>query len=211
MRRSSAWAPMPPASTPCMSAENRCPAWLVGAVAAAVVGLVSGAVILRTTGLTLLMLTLAVTSLLAAAANDAGFITGGNDGLQGVAINPILGAFGFDMFGRTAYLYCLAVLFVGVAVRAPAGAFAVRPLVGRHPRERRAHARHRRAGPPPAADRLYDLRRTRRHRGRVADADHAIRRRDGAEFRTLRRDRHHAGAGRCRAGCTARSSAPRST
>src|SRR6202034_2635551 len=65
---------------------------LVGAVAAAAVGLVSGAVILRTTGLTLLMLTLAVTSLLSAAANDAGFITGGNDGLQGVAIDPILGA-----------------------------------------------------------------------------------------------------------------------
>jgi branched-chain amino acid transport system permease protein len=85
---------------------------LVGALAAAVVGLVSGAVILRTTGLTLLMLTLAVTSLLSAAANDAGFITGGNDGLQGVTINPILGAFNFDMFGRTAYLYCLAVLFV---------------------------------------------------------------------------------------------------
>ncbi len=84
---------------------------LVGGIAAAVVGLVSGAVILRTTGLTLLMLTLAVTSLLSAAANDAGFITGGNDGLQGVAINPVLGAFEFDMFGRTAYVYCLVVLF----------------------------------------------------------------------------------------------------
>src|ERR1700721_939332 len=46
------------------------------------------------------------------AANEPGFVTGGNDGLQGVAINPILGAFDFDMFGRTAYLYCLAVLFV---------------------------------------------------------------------------------------------------
>src|SRR3984885_4457565 len=85
---------------------------LVGGLAAAATGLISGAVILRTTGLTLLMLTLAVTSLLSAAANDAGSITGGNDGLQGVAIDPVLGAFGFDMFGRTAYLYCLAVLFV---------------------------------------------------------------------------------------------------
>src|ERR1700733_10238398 len=85
---------------------------LVGALAASGVGLLSGAIILRTTGLTLLMLTLAVTSMLSAAANDAGFITGGNDGLQGVAINPILGAFDFDMFGRTACLYCLAVLFV---------------------------------------------------------------------------------------------------
>lgn len=86
---------------------------LVAAVAAGLVGFVSGLVILRTTGLTLLMLTLAVTSLLAEAANKAAFLTGGNDGLQGVSINPILGAFSFDMFGRTAYLYCLAVLFIG--------------------------------------------------------------------------------------------------
>jgi len=114
---------------------------LVGAVAAAAAGLVSGAVILRTTGLTLLMLTLAVTSLLSAAANDAGFITGGNDGLQGVAINPILGAFGFDIFGRTAYLYCLAVLFLGWLfvrrlVHAPFG----RTLVGIRENVVRMHA-----------------------------------------------------------------------
>ena len=84
---------------------------LVGAAAAAIVGLVSGLIILRTTGLTLLMLTLAVTSLLEAAANDATSVTGGNDGLS-VAINPVLGLFDFDLYGRTAYLYCLAVLFV---------------------------------------------------------------------------------------------------
>jgi branched-chain amino acid transport system permease protein len=84
---------------------------VVGAIAGAIVGVVSGVVILRTTGLTLLMLTLAVTSLLAAAANDAGFLTGGNDGLS-VTIAPILGRFDFDMFGRTAYLYALVVLFL---------------------------------------------------------------------------------------------------
>lgn len=84
---------------------------LVGAAAAAIVGLLSGAVILRTSGLTLLMLTLAVTSLLEAAANDATGITGGNDGLS-VNVNPILGLFNFDLYGRTAYLYCLAILFL---------------------------------------------------------------------------------------------------
>ncbi len=114
---------------------------LVGGIAGAVVGLASGAVILRTTGLTLLMLTLAVTSLLSAAANDAGFITGGNDGLQGVAINPILGAFEFDMFGRTAYLYCLVVLFaawlfVRRLVHSPFG----RSLVGIRENVVRMHA-----------------------------------------------------------------------
>ncbi len=84
---------------------------VVGAAAAAVVGYLSGLVILRTQGLTLLMLTLAVGSLLGEAANKASFITGGADGLQGVSINPILGLFSFDLFGKTAYIYCGIVLF----------------------------------------------------------------------------------------------------
>jgi branched-chain amino acid transport system permease protein len=80
---------------------------------AGLVGLVSGMVILRTRGLTLLMLTLAILFMLQEAANKAGFLTGGADGLQGVVIDPILGMFRFDLFGRTAYLYCLIVLFAG--------------------------------------------------------------------------------------------------
>src|SRR4051794_16424264 len=85
---------------------------MVAAIVAASVGLVSGLVILRTHGLTLLMLTLAITALLAELANKASFLTGGSDGLQGIAIDPILGMFRFDLFGRTAYLYSLAVLFL---------------------------------------------------------------------------------------------------
>lgn len=84
---------------------------LVAAASAAVVGAVTGLIILRTHGLTQLMLTLAFATLLAEAANKASFITGGNDGLQGIAIDPIAGRFGFDMFGRTGYVYCLLVLF----------------------------------------------------------------------------------------------------
>jgi len=84
---------------------------LIGAVAAAAVGWASGMVVLRTQGLALLMLTLAVTALLAEAANKASFITGGADGLQGVDISPIFGVFRFDLFGRTAYVYCMVVLF----------------------------------------------------------------------------------------------------
>ena len=114
---------------------------LVGARAAGFVGVLSGAVILRTSGLTLLMLTLAVTSLLAAAANDAGFITGGNDGLQGVAIDPILGVFSFDLFGRVAYLYCLVVLFAAwVFVRRLVHAPFGRSLVGIRENVVRMHA-----------------------------------------------------------------------
>lgn len=86
---------------------------VVAGAAAALVGVLSGLVILRTHGLTQLMLTLAFATLLAEAANKASFITGGNDGLQGIEIDPIVGLFRFDMFGRTGYLYCLIVLFCG--------------------------------------------------------------------------------------------------
>ncbi len=84
----------------------------VAAAIAGLVGLACGLIILRTHGLTLLMLTLAVTALLAEAANKANFLTGGADGLQGITMQPIFGFFRFGLFGRTAYLYCLAVLFL---------------------------------------------------------------------------------------------------
>ncbi len=85
---------------------------VVAAVAAALVGLISGWVILRTRGLSLLMLTMATTILLQEFANQQEEITGGDDGLQGVSMDPLLGLFDFDLVGETAYLYSLAVLFV---------------------------------------------------------------------------------------------------
>lgn len=75
-------------------------------------GVVTGAIVLRTSGLSLLMVTLVVAELLQEAANRLGWLTGGADGLQGITIAPVLGLFRFDMFGRTAYLYCLAILFL---------------------------------------------------------------------------------------------------
>ena len=81
--------------------------------AAALLGVATGAVILRTKGLTLLMLTLAITSILLEVANKATDLTGGADGLSGIIVSPILGQFRFDLFGKTAYLYCLLALFVG--------------------------------------------------------------------------------------------------
>jgi len=79
---------------------------------AAMIGLVSGWFLLRTRGLTLLMLTLSVAVLLQEFANEQDKITGGADGLRGIKLAPILGSFKFDLFGRTAYLYVLAVLFI---------------------------------------------------------------------------------------------------
>src|SRR5262249_5520568 len=82
-------------------------------LAAGAFGIATGAVILRTRGLTLLMLTLAITSLCLEIANKATGITGGADGLSGIGVAPLLGLFNFDLFGKTAYLYCLAVLVAG--------------------------------------------------------------------------------------------------
>jgi branched-chain amino acid transport system permease protein len=86
---------------------------VAAAAAAGIVGYVTGLIVLRTRGLTLLMVTLVVAQMLQETANKMGWLTGGADGLQGITIQPVLGLFRFDMFGRTAYLYGLAVLFVG--------------------------------------------------------------------------------------------------
>jgi branched-chain amino acid transport system permease protein len=82
-----------------------------GGCAAGVLGVATGAVILRTRGLTQLMLTLAVAAIFLEIANKATPLTGGADGLSGVTIAPIFGTFSFDLLGKTAYLWCLAVLF----------------------------------------------------------------------------------------------------
>ena len=83
------------------------------AAAGALLGIITGSIILRTKGLTLLMLTLAITSVCLEIANKATNLTGGADGLAGVVVAPVLGLFRFDIFGKTAFLYCLAVLFLG--------------------------------------------------------------------------------------------------
>jgi branched-chain amino acid transport system permease protein len=79
---------------------------------AGLLGALTGAVILRTRGLPLMMLTLAVGFICLEVANQATSLTGGADGLSGVTMAPIFGQFRFDIFGKTAYLYCLAMLFI---------------------------------------------------------------------------------------------------
>ena len=97
------------------------------------------------------MLTLVVAAMLHEAANKASSVTGGDDGLQGMEVWPIFGRFAFDLFGRTAYFYCLVVLFLcWLAVRRIVHSPFGRSL-DRHPREQRAHARDRRAGRVPAS------------------------------------------------------------
>jgi branched-chain amino acid transport system permease protein len=82
-----------------------------GLVAAAL-GFVTSFLVLRGSDLTRLMVTLGVSLILGEIANRYSNITGGADGLQGVTMAPIFGAFSFDLYGRTGYIYCLIVLFV---------------------------------------------------------------------------------------------------
>jgi branched-chain amino acid transport system permease protein len=81
-------------------------------VISALLGLVTSPLILRGNDLTRLMVTLGIASLLHELANSLGKWTGGADGLQGIVMQPIFGRFDFDLFGKTAYLYSLAVLFI---------------------------------------------------------------------------------------------------
>jgi len=84
---------------------------VLAAITAGVLGYVTSHLIVRFRHLALIMLTLGLGLLLAEAANSASWLTGGADGLQGVRIAPLLG-FKFDLYGRTAYAYSLAVLFL---------------------------------------------------------------------------------------------------
>ncbi|MCB4769747.1 branched-chain amino acid ABC transporter permease [Ancylobacter sp. Lp-2] len=85
---------------------------VVAMLAASVLGFLTSFLVLRGTDLTRLMVTLGVALLLFEAANSWRSLTGGADGLQGIAMDPVLGLFDFDLKGRTAYFYSLAVLFL---------------------------------------------------------------------------------------------------
>jgi branched-chain amino acid transport system permease protein len=85
---------------------------LAAAAAAGLLGFLTSFLVLRGSDLTRLMVTLGVALVLGEIANQAAWLTGGADGLQGVTVSPILGMFAFDLFGRTAYAYSLTVLLV---------------------------------------------------------------------------------------------------
>jgi branched-chain amino acid transport system permease protein len=82
------------------------------AAVAALAGFASGALLLRYRGLTLLVLTLATTTMLQELGNLYKDFTGGYDGIPGLEFAPLLGRFDYDLYGHTIYLYALGVLFV---------------------------------------------------------------------------------------------------
>ncbi len=87
-------------------------ALLVAGLVAAAVGFLTSFLVIRGVDLTRLMVTLGIALLLEALAERFSDITGGSDGLQGIEMQPILGLFGFDMFGKVGFFYSLVVLFV---------------------------------------------------------------------------------------------------
>jgi branched-chain amino acid transport system permease protein len=84
----------------------------VGIAAGGLLALVSGAFLLRYQGFTFLMLTVAVAQIVLSLAQKARQWTGADDGLSGFVMGPLLGRFAFDLEGRVAAVYALAVLVV---------------------------------------------------------------------------------------------------
>jgi branched-chain amino acid transport system permease protein len=89
---------------------------LLAAAASGLSGYLTGFIIVRVRHLALIMITLGIGLLLYEVANRESWLTGGNDGLQGVTIWPLFGRFEFDLYGYTAYAYALAILLLVVLV-----------------------------------------------------------------------------------------------
>ena len=87
-------------------------ALIVAGLAAMVLGFFTSFLVIRGVDLTRLMVTLGIALLMEALGERFSNITGGTDGLQGIEMQPILGVFAFDMFGKTGFWYCLIVLFL---------------------------------------------------------------------------------------------------
>jgi branched-chain amino acid transport system permease protein len=87
-------------------------ALIVAGLAAGVLGFLTSFLVIRGADLTRLMVTLGIALLLEALAERYSNITGGTDGLQGIEMQPILGLFSFDMFGKAGFFYSLAVMFL---------------------------------------------------------------------------------------------------
>ena len=85
---------------------------LAGAVVAGLSGFVVSFLVVRGQDLTRLMVTLGIGLMLFEAANKASFLTGGVDGLSGMMVGKLFGAFEFDLNGNVAYCYSFAVLFI---------------------------------------------------------------------------------------------------
>jgi len=89
---------------------------LAATLAATLLGYLTSFIIARITHFALIMVTLGLCLLMFELANKAHWLTGGDDGLQGMSMWPIFGIFEFDLYGCTAYAYSLIALFLSFLV-----------------------------------------------------------------------------------------------
>jgi branched-chain amino acid transport system permease protein len=88
----------------------------IGMLSGAAAGVVMGAIMLRAHGLAQLVLSIAIVQLAHEMANKASAYTGGSDGLAGLVVSPLFGLYAFDLWGRTAYLFGLALLVIAFII-----------------------------------------------------------------------------------------------
>ncbi|MAM61390.1 MULTISPECIES: branched-chain amino acid ABC transporter permease [Maritimibacter] len=85
---------------------------VVGILAGGLVALVSALMLMRAHGLTFLMMTVAITQIIYEIVNKSRAVTGGDDGLYGIMMQPLFGRFEFDFYGRLAFWYAAVVLWL---------------------------------------------------------------------------------------------------
>jgi branched-chain amino acid transport system permease protein len=106
-------------------------------VVAGVFGFVVSFLVVRGQDLTRLMVTLGIGLMLFEAANKASFLTGGVDGLSGMMVGKLFGAFEFDLYGNDRLLVQLRRAVHRVRGAAPGGEVRRSACPARHPRGRR--------------------------------------------------------------------------
>ena len=99
---------------------------LAGILGGAIAGLICGVIILRAHGLPQLVLSISLIYLFHELANKASSWTGGSDGLSGISPDPLFGAYEFDLWGQTAYIFGVILLLavfvlLRILVRSPFG------------------------------------------------------------------------------------------
>jgi branched-chain amino acid transport system permease protein len=82
----------------------------IGAGSGAALAALAGAFLVRYHGLTFLMLSIAIAEIVLNLAKKLRAWTGGDDGLSGYSVGKIFGVFGFDLYGKVAFIYCCALL-----------------------------------------------------------------------------------------------------
>jgi branched-chain amino acid transport system permease protein len=89
---------------------------LIAGAAAGLAGALASVIVVRLRHLQQIVVTLGIGLVAFEAAGRLPGLTGGDDGLQGISVWPVLGLFPFDLWGRTAYAYALGTLALGFAL-----------------------------------------------------------------------------------------------